>query len=62
MESSNNSNGMGFMSWLALLLIAAKLFGVIKWSWWLVLLPVWIWLAFMAIVLVILGVAHLIYK
>ncbi|RLK63161.1 hypothetical protein D3H64_06090 [Atopobacter sp. AH10] len=62
MESNNNSNGMGFMSWLALLLIAAKLFGVINWSWWLVLLPVWIWLAFMAIVLVILGVAHLIYK
>jgi len=30
---------MGFLSWLTLIFIAAKLFGLLSWSWWLVLSP-----------------------
>jgi hypothetical protein len=30
------------------LLAAFKLIGVIGWSWWLVLFPIWIWLAVLA--------------
>jgi len=30
---------VGFLGLLSLLFVAAKLFGFISWSWWLVLLP-----------------------
>jgi hypothetical protein len=33
--------GVGFFGLLALLFIALKLCGIIEWSWWLVLLPLW---------------------
>ena len=33
--------GLGFFEALGLLFIALKLCGVIAWSWWLVLLPIW---------------------
>jgi len=28
---------------LAILLILLKIFGIIKWSWWIVTLPIWWW-------------------
>lgn len=31
-----------YASALALVLVAAKMFGVIDWSWWLVLAPLWV--------------------
>lgn len=31
-----------YASVLALVLVAAKMFGVIDWSWWLVLAPLWV--------------------
>lgn len=37
-----NQQGIGFLGLLTILFAACKLFGVIDWSWWLVLLPVWI--------------------
>lgn len=33
---------MGFLGWLALLLIGLKLTGYIAWSWWAVTAPLWI--------------------
>ena len=33
---------IGFLPALALLFIGLKLGGVIAWSWWLVLLPLWV--------------------
>lgn len=49
---------VGFAGLLALLFIALKLCGVIAWSWWWVLCPLWIGLAVILIVLVaIFGVA-----
>lgn len=34
-------NGPGFLSLLGLLFIGLKLSGIINWSWWLVLLPIY---------------------
>ncbi len=49
--------GIGFLSLLTLLFVAAKLWGVITWSWWLVFLPVLIPLAIVILILVIVGIA-----
>jgi len=34
-------NGMGFLSMLGIVFITLKLLGVITWSWWWVLAPLW---------------------
>ena len=39
--SSSSSSGVGFLGLLAILFIALKLLGVIHWSWWWVLAPLW---------------------
>lgn len=41
-NTSNNSGGIGFCGLLAVLFIALKLTGVIGWSWWWILAPIWI--------------------
>lgn len=49
---------IGFMALLALVFITLKLCGVIAWSWWLVLLPLYFGVAFIVglIVLFALGI------
>lgn len=43
MSSSNNSSGgIGFTGLLTIVFIVLKLLGVITWSWWWVLSPIWI--------------------
>ena len=42
--------GIGFLGMLTILFIALKLTGVIAWSWWWVLAPLWIPWAIMGIV------------
>jgi len=32
---------------LAILFIFLKIFGIIKWSWWIVTLPIWFWWPFL---------------
>lgn len=39
--SSKKSGGVGFLGLLTILFIGLKLGGVIDWSWWLVLLPLY---------------------
>lgn len=39
---SNTSNNIGFTGALTLVFITLKLLGVINWSWWWVLSPLWI--------------------
>lgn len=41
-ESSTSSGGIGFSGLLAIVFITLKLTGVIAWSWWWVLSPLWI--------------------
>jgi hypothetical protein len=43
---------MGFLSLLTLLFIGAKLWGVIDWSWWLVLSPTIFNLAFLVAIII----------
>lgn len=49
--SNNNSGGVGFCGLLAILFIGLKLGGVIDWSWWWVLSPLWIPAAIVLLVL-----------
>lgn len=41
MSDTNNSGGIGFLGALLLVFITLKLVGVIDWSWWWVLAPLW---------------------
>ncbi len=57
-ESKQAAGGVGFFGLLGIAFIVLKLCGVIDWSWWLVLLPLYgPVLAVLAIVLCILTVA-----
>ncbi len=54
--TSSGSRGIGFTGMLTLLFIGLKLGGVIDWSWWWVLSPIWasVGLFFVAIVVMFL--------
>ena len=54
LKTSGNA-GPGFLSLLCLLFIGLKLGGVIAWSWWLVLAPLWIPLALLLVLLTLVG-------
>jgi len=41
-ESSSRSGGIGFVGLLTIVFITLNLTGVIMWSWWWVLSPLWI--------------------
>lgn len=41
-NSSSSSGGIGFTGMLTILFIGLKLGGIISWSWWWVLSPIWI--------------------
>jgi hypothetical protein len=41
-SSTNGSGGIGFVGLLTIAFIVLKLTGVIAWSWWWVLSPLWI--------------------
>ena len=49
---------VGFLSVLALIFITLKLIGIIKWSWWWVLAPLWIP---MAIVICLIGICLIVW-
>lgn len=40
--SSSSSGGIGFVGLLTIVFITLKLTGVINWSWWWVLSPLWV--------------------
>jgi len=42
MEKKSSNGGVGFFGLLGLLFIALKLCGVISWSWWFVLMPIYL--------------------
>ncbi|MBP3885686.1 MAG: hypothetical protein J6D54_12240 [Olsenella sp.] len=50
--------GVGFLSLLGLLFIGLRLAGLIDWSWWVVLSPIWVQLAVLMACFVILGVVY----
>lgn len=58
MNNNNSSGGIGFFGLLTILFIGLKLTGYIQWSWWLVLSPIWAWIAFLTLFLIIVFVIY----
>lgn len=56
MINNNNvsASGIGFTGLLTIVFIALKLLGVVNWSWWWVLSPIWIGVALFVVVLIVL--------
>lgn len=52
-SNTSNSNAIGFNGLLTIVFIALKLCGIINWSWWWVLSPLWIGLAIVAVILTV---------
>ena len=42
MNKQSSSGGIGFLGLLGIVFIVLKLTGVINWSWWWILAPLWI--------------------
>lgn len=54
MRESNSSSGVGISTILTIIFIVLKCLGVINWSWWWVLSPIWIsWAIVLFVVLII---------
>lgn len=52
-KSSSSSGSIGFLGLLAIVFITLKLVGVINWSWWWILSPLWGGLALVIAVMVV---------
>ena len=52
MSKKTTTSGIGLLGVLQIVLIVLKAFGLIDWTWLLVFFPLWIELAFVAVVLV----------
>lgn len=50
-SSSSSSKGIGFVGLLTIAFIVLKLLGVINWSWWWVVSPVWISIGLVILIL-----------
>lgn len=42
MSENNDQGGIGFCGLLTIVFITLQLIGVIQWSWWWVLAPIWV--------------------
>ena len=60
-SSSSSSSGLGFTGALTIAFIVLKLVGIIDWSWWWVLSPIWISFLIAVAFLVLFGLGFLIY-
>lgn len=50
--ASASAGGIGFGGLLTIVFIVLKLVGVIDWSWWWVLAPLWIPVAFITVIVI----------
>lgn len=53
MSASSESGGVGYFTVLLIVFVVLKLTGTIAWSWWWVLSPFWIPLAFALLVIAV---------
>ena len=55
MNNNNNTSyaGLSFLDVLLVVFIALKIAKVIDWSWWLVLLPLWIQIGLVIIIIIV---------
>lgn len=58
-NESTQSGGIGFLGLLTIVFIVLKLTKYIDWSWWWVLSPVLIPIAFVIVILIIVGIVEL---
>lgn len=59
-DSGGGRTGIGFIGVLQLIFIVLKLCKVIEWSWWLVLIPLWIELALCVLIIVVVVIAAIV--
>lgn len=57
MNTNSYSSGIGFWGLLQIVFIVLKILGIVNWSWWLVLIPVWISVLSFLIVFIIMFIA-----
>jgi hypothetical protein len=57
MSNNSSSGGLGIGSVLTIVFVVLKLVGVINWSWWWVLSPLWISFALFLVVVILFLVA-----
>jgi len=58
-NSSSSSGGMSLAGVLTVIFVVLKLLGVIAWSWWWVLSPLWISLILFLIVWILLSISDI---
>lgn len=58
--NTNNAAGVGLLDVILVVFVILKLAGIITWSWWVVLIPLWIGLILIIIYIVI--VVYIAYK
>lgn len=56
---NTNAGGVGILGVLLIVFMVLKLVGVINWSWWLVLVPLWIEFGVAAVMLIIIAILKL---
>lgn len=62
LSSSSSSGGIGFVGLLTIVFIVLKLTGLIAWSWWWVLSPLWISALLIVTVFLIVAIVLLVVK
>ena len=56
MNNKSSGGGMGLLGVLQVIFIVLKCIGVIAWSWWAVLIPLWISIG---LIILLVGIAYL---
>lgn len=59
MSKESKSSGLGILAVLQIVFLVLKLTGLIDWSWWLVLVPLWVDIGFGLLFIIL---AFIIYK
>lgn len=59
MNNAGAASGIGFLDALLLIFIVLKLIGVITWSWWVVLIPLWIEIILVIIFILIIIISNI---
>lgn len=52
-NSSSSKDGLGILGVLQIVFIVLKVFDIIQWSWWLVLIPTWISVGLLLLIILI---------
>ncbi len=59
MNNAGAASGIGFLDALLLIFIVLKLIGIITWSWWVVLMPLWIEIILVIIFILIIIIGNI---